>query len=55
MSSKTGSNTPRADPVKTAAVVTHGKPETTGEALARHFPRQGARDVNELPDEVSED
>src|SRR5438105_1222833 len=35
MSSKTGSNTPRADPVKTAAVVTHGKPETTGEALAR--------------------
>jgi uncharacterized membrane protein len=27
-----------------------------GEALARHFPRaEGAHDVNELPDEVSED
>jgi NAD+ kinase len=35
MSSKTGSNTPRADLVQTVAVVTHGKPETIGEALAR--------------------
>jgi NAD+ kinase len=35
MSSKTGSNTPRADPVQTVAVVTHGKAETIGEALAR--------------------
>ena len=35
MSSKTGSNTPRAEPVQTVAVVTHGRPETIGEALAR--------------------
>ena len=31
----TGSNTPSADPVRTAAVVTHGHPEAIGEALAR--------------------
>ena len=35
MSSTTGSNTPSADPVRTAAVVTHGHPEAIGEALAR--------------------
>jgi NAD+ kinase len=34
MSSTTGSNTPSADPVRTAAVVTHGHPEAIGEALA---------------------
>jgi NAD+ kinase len=35
MSSTTGSNTPSADPVHTAAVVTHGHPEAIGEALER--------------------
>jgi NAD+ kinase len=35
MSSTTGSNTPSADPVRTAAVVTHGHPEAIGEALER--------------------
>ena len=35
MSSTTGSTTPSAEPVRTAAVVTHGKPETIGEALER--------------------
>jgi NAD+ kinase len=35
MSSKTGSKTPPAERVRTVAVVTHGKPETIGEALAR--------------------
>src|SRR5439155_1646191 len=35
MSSKTGSKMPPARAVRTAAVVTHGKPETIGEALAR--------------------
>jgi NAD+ kinase len=31
----TGSNTPPAEPVRTAAVVTHGHPETIGEGLAQ--------------------
>jgi NAD+ kinase len=35
MSSKTGSTTPPAERVRTAAVVTHGHPEAIGEALAR--------------------
>jgi NAD+ kinase len=35
MSSTTGSNTPSADPVRTAAVVTHGHREAIGEALER--------------------
>ena len=35
MSSMTGSRQPRAEPVRTAAVVTHGQPETIGEALAQ--------------------
>jgi NAD+ kinase len=35
MSSKAGSTTPRAEAVRRAAVMTHGKPETIGEALAR--------------------
>jgi NAD+ kinase len=35
MSSKTGSKTQPAEAVRTVAVVTHGKRETTGEALAR--------------------
>jgi NAD+ kinase len=35
MSSTTGSNTPSAEPVRTAAVVTHGHPEAIGEALPR--------------------
>ena len=35
MSSTTGSNTPSADTVRTAAVVTHGHPEAIGEALER--------------------
>jgi NAD+ kinase len=35
MSSTTGSNTPSADPVRSAAVVTHGHPEAIGEALER--------------------
>jgi NAD+ kinase len=35
MSSTTGSKTPLAEPVRTAAVVTHGHPEAIGEALAR--------------------
>jgi NAD+ kinase len=35
MSSTTGSNTPSAEPVHTAAVVTHGHPEVIGEALER--------------------
>ena len=35
MSSKAGSTTQRAEPVRRAAVVTHGRPETIGEGLAR--------------------
>src|SRR6476620_8169399 len=35
MSSTTGSKTPSAEPVRTAAVVTHGYPEVIGEALER--------------------
>ena len=35
MSSTTGSKTPSAEPVRTAAVVTHGHPEAIGEALER--------------------
>jgi NAD+ kinase len=35
MSSMTGSKTPSAEPVRTAAVVTHGHPEAIGEALER--------------------
>jgi NAD+ kinase len=35
MSSTTGSNTPSAEPVRTAAVVTHGHREAIGEALGR--------------------
>jgi NAD+ kinase len=35
MSSTIGSNTPSAEPVRTAAVVTHGHPEAIGEALER--------------------
>jgi NAD+ kinase len=35
MSSMTGSKTPLADPVRTALVVTHGRPEAIGEALGR--------------------
>ena len=35
MSSTTGSKTPSAEPVRTAAVITHGHPEAIGEALAR--------------------
>src|SRR6266508_4435268 len=35
MSSKTGSTTRQAEAVRTAAVVTHGKPSTIGEALPR--------------------
>jgi len=35
MSSTTGSNTPSAEPVRTAAVVTHGHREAIGEALER--------------------
>jgi|SRR5262245_1874796 len=35
MSSTTGSNTPSAEPVRTAAVVTHGHPEAIGAALER--------------------
>jgi NAD+ kinase len=31
----TGSNTPPAEPVRTAAVVTHGRPEVIGEGLAQ--------------------
>ena len=31
----TGSKTPSAEPVRTAAVVTHGQPEAIGEALER--------------------
>ena len=34
MSSTTGSNTPPAKPVRSAAVVTHGNPERIGEALS---------------------
>jgi NAD+ kinase len=35
MTSTTGSTTPSADPVRTALVVTHGRPEAIGEALHR--------------------
>jgi NAD+ kinase len=35
MSSKAGSTTPLAETVRRAAVVTHGRPETIGEGLAR--------------------
>jgi NAD+ kinase len=35
MSSTTGSNTPSAEPVRTAAVITHGHREAIGEALER--------------------
>ena len=35
MSSTTGSKTPLAEPVRTAAVVTHGHPEAIGQALER--------------------
>jgi NAD+ kinase len=35
MSSKAGSKTPQAEAVRRAAVVTHGRPETIGEGLAR--------------------
>jgi NAD+ kinase len=35
MSSKAGSKTPPAEAVRRAAVVTHGRPETIGEGLAR--------------------
>ena len=35
MTSMTGSTTPSADPVRTALVVTHGRPEAIGEALHR--------------------
>lgn len=35
MSSTTGSKTPSAEPVRTAALVTHGHPEAIGEALER--------------------
>ncbi|HKB20280.1 MAG TPA: NAD(+)/NADH kinase [Gaiellaceae bacterium] len=35
MSSTTGSKTPSAEPVRTAAVVTHGHPEAIGEGLER--------------------
>jgi NAD+ kinase len=35
MSSTTGAKTPSAEPVRTAAVVTHGHPEAIGEALER--------------------
>jgi NAD+ kinase len=47
MSSTTGSNTPSADPVRTAAVVTHGHPEAIGEALER-LERVAARSGVEL-------
>jgi NAD+ kinase len=35
MTSMTGSTTPSAEPVRTALVVTHGRPEAIGEALER--------------------
>jgi NAD+ kinase len=35
MTSMTGSQTPSAEPVRTALVVTHGRPEAIGEALGR--------------------
>ncbi len=35
MTSMTGSKTPSAKPVRTALVVTHGRPEAIGEALER--------------------
>jgi len=35
MTSMTGSTTPSAEPVRTALVVTHGRPEAIGEALGR--------------------
>jgi NAD+ kinase len=35
MTSMTGSTTPSAEPVRTALVVTHGRPEAIGEALKR--------------------
>ena len=35
MTSKTGSTTPSAEPIRTALVVTHGRPEAIGEALDR--------------------
>jgi NAD+ kinase len=35
MSSKAGSTTPRAEPVRRAAVVTHGRPEMLGDGLER--------------------
>jgi len=47
MSSTTGSNTPSADPVRSAAVVTHGHPEAIGEALER-LERVAARSGVEL-------
>src|SRR4029453_6997787 len=41
MTSMTGLTTPSAEPVRTALVVTHGRPEAIGEALERL--EQGAR------------
>src|SRR5262245_24546056 len=35
MTSMTGSTTPSAEPVRTALVVTHGRPQAIGEALER--------------------
>jgi NAD+ kinase len=45
MSSTTGSNTPSAEPVRTAAVVTHGHREAIGAALGRLERVAGACDV----------
>jgi NAD+ kinase len=64
MSSKTGSTTPPAERVRTAAVVTHGNPAAIGEALARLeqvaqesgvellYPREEAEKHDRDPDAV---
>ena len=55
MSSTTGSKTPSAEPVRTAAVVTHGHPETIGAALERLERVAGACGVELVyPDDEAE-
>ena len=51
----TGSTTPPAEPVRTAAVVTHGKPEAIGEGLARleRVAREGGVELL-LPEDEAE-